>query len=125
MTDTLHTGEFNPGIGWRGLGNAVSIFQDTVWVIGPGGGHSQSINVTTFDVSKAASEWNVTDASGWTSGPLKLSGGASAQSWGRPASDVVGDSLYLFWAAQKQAILASSSVGRATIESAWVAMMMR
>ena len=120
MTDTMHTGEFNPGIGWRGFGNAVSIFQDTVWVIGPGG--SRHISVTTFDVSKAASDWNVTDSKNWTSGKLRISGGFEAQTWGRPASEVVrDDTLYLFWAAQRQAILASSTKGPASVDATWTA----
>src|SRR5262245_34204224 len=112
MTDTLHTGEFNPGIGWRGNGNAVSIFQNTVWVIGAGGGSSHPISITTFDVEKTAADWNVMAPTGWTSGRLDISGGYEAQTWGRPASEVLGgNALYLFWAARHKAILPSSTNG--------------
>jgi hypothetical protein len=101
--------EFDPGIGSRNLGNAVAVFQDTLFVMGAGGGHN-SIYQTLFSIgSGAINATLLTNKSLWSSTLLELPVGSS--NWVptteglcgaavSPGSGATGSNpgLYLFWA---------------------------
>jgi hypothetical protein len=96
MASNLHTGEFDPGILNRPLGNAVSAFDGQLWVIGAGG--DNRIYQTRFTFDGNSSEWALTSSSDWVTTVFSVNATYPKAS-GKCASDVLGDgsTLYLFW----------------------------
>jgi hypothetical protein len=119
MSDSIHTGEFDPGIGKRGVGNAVSVYQNKLWVMGSGS--DSQLYQTTFTFSGKPDEWGLTNKKNWQNPVISLANFTNPKSYSKCGSDVQGDqsALYLFWMTNSYFMSASTSAGNATGSASW------
>jgi hypothetical protein len=123
-TSYTSTGEFNPGIGKRGVGNAVSLFLGQLWVMGSGS--DSQLYQTTFTFGSktfagSANNWAVTNAKNWINPPISLPNLIAPKSWGKCGSDVLGDqsALYLFWMSNSYFMAASTQGATGSGPATW------